>query len=54
MPWNEIYRAMATSLATRKAIKDDAVEQADANALAQMGEALGVPPPFVAVLLGGE
>ncbi|KAK9481598.1 hypothetical protein V1527DRAFT_115328 [Lipomyces starkeyi] len=52
--WNELYRAIATALAKRNVLDDDTVEQADDAALAKMGEALGVPPSLVPVMLGGK
>lgn len=52
--WNDIYRAFATALARRGVVDDDRVEQADAAALSRMGEALGMPPSLVTVMLGGK
>lgn len=52
--WNDIYRAMAKSLAQRQVIATDAVEVADGDALEKMGNALGCPPPLVSLFLGGQ
>ncbi|PLB49319.1 hypothetical protein P170DRAFT_475615 [Aspergillus steynii IBT 23096] len=51
--WNDVYQAMASALAKRNAIDDDVITQADEDAMARMGEALGVSPSAVPVLLGG-
>lgn len=52
--WNDLYASMAVALAKRNLVDDAAVVQADDAALATMGEALGVPPSFVGVMLGGK
>ncbi|KAJ5648316.1 hypothetical protein N7490_004688 [Penicillium lividum] len=52
--WNDIYQAFAVALAKRGVVDDDTVEQADDAALAEMGEARGVPSSLVSVMLGGK
>ncbi|PYI22760.1 hypothetical protein BO99DRAFT_399839 [Aspergillus violaceofuscus CBS 115571] len=54
LPWNDIYAAMAKGLAKHNVVDDEVVMDADESALARMGEALGVPPSAVAVVLGGK
>ncbi|OJJ68893.1 hypothetical protein ASPBRDRAFT_658095 [Aspergillus brasiliensis CBS 101740] len=54
VPWNKVYAAMAKALAKRGLIEDEDVVQADDEVLAKMGEALGVAPDEVQVLLGGR
>ena len=45
---------MAKALAKRGLVEDGSVVQADDEVLAKMGEALGVAPDEVQVLLGGR
>ncbi|KAJ5953134.1 hypothetical protein N7454_000030 [Penicillium verhagenii] len=52
--WDDIYHAFAVALAKRGVVDDDRVKQADDIALVEMGEALGVPPSLVPVMLGGK
>ncbi|KAI2933118.1 hypothetical protein CBS147320_1637 [Aspergillus niger] len=52
--WNKVYGAMAKALAKRGLVEDGNVVQADEEVLAKMGEALGVAPDEVQVLLGGR
>lgn len=47
--WNDIYAAMAASLAERNIVGDDSVVPANRQILEQMGEALDCPPEFVRV-----
>ncbi|GKZ30907.1 hypothetical protein AbraIFM66950_010644 [Aspergillus brasiliensis] len=54
VPWNKVYGAMAKALAKRGLVEDENVVQADDQVLAKMGEALGVAPDEVQVLLGGR
>ncbi|KAJ6070383.1 hypothetical protein N7467_011702 [Penicillium canescens] len=54
VPWNDIYGAMAKSLASRQIIDTDTVELADGNALEKMGHALGCPKALVPLFLGGQ
>lgn len=51
--WDDIYTAMAAALAKRNVIGDDSVVPANDNILQQIGEALGCPPQFVPVQIGG-
>lgn len=52
--WDELYAAMATALAKRGAIKNDAIEDADDAALEKMASGLDCPKSFVEVQLGGK
>lgn len=52
--WNDLYASMAVALAKRGRVDDANVTQADDSALATMGEALGVPPSLVSVMVGGK
>ncbi|GLB19856.1 hypothetical protein AtubIFM61612_009778 [Aspergillus tubingensis] len=52
--WNKVYSAMARALAKHGLVEDDVVAQADDEVLAKMGEALGVAPDEVPVLIGGR
>lgn len=54
VPWNKVYCAMAKALAKRGLVDDEDVVQADDQVLEKMGEALGVAPDEVQVLLGGR
>ncbi|RAL13349.1 NAD(P)-binding protein [Aspergillus homomorphus CBS 101889] len=54
LPWNDVYEAVAKALAKRNAIDDAIVRDADEKVLVRMGEALGVPPSAVPVVLGGD
>ena len=54
MPWNDIYLAFAKALEERGVVDDSRVNQADDAALANMGKALGVPPEYVPVQIGGK
>ncbi|GAQ40637.1 hypothetical protein ANI_1_1454134 [Aspergillus niger] len=49
-----VYSAMARALAKHGLVEDDVVAQADDEVLAKMGEALGVAPDEVPVLIGGR
>lgn len=51
--WQDLYAAMAVSLARRGVVDDATVTTADAAALAGMGAALGCPPELVRLRLGG-
>lgn len=51
--WDDIYTAMAASLADRNIIGDKSVVPATPQILEQMGEALQCPPEFVRVQIGG-
>lgn len=44
---------MAAALGKRSVIADETVVMADDPTLKAMGEALGCPAPFVALMLGG-
>lgn len=52
--WDDLYTAMASALAKRNIIGDDSVVPANNSILEQMGEALGCPPQFVPVQIGGR
>ncbi|KAK7957784.1 NAD(P)-binding protein [Apiospora saccharicola] len=54
--WDDLYAAMAAALAKRdgNVIDDTRIEMADRAALEKMGEAIGCPPEFVPVHLGGK
>lgn len=52
--WDDLYTAMAAALAKRNIIGDDSVVPANRSILEQMGEALGCPPEFVPVQMGGS
>lgn len=52
--WDDLYKAMAASLAMRHIIGDDSVVPASQQITQQMGEALGVPTEFVPVQIGGQ
>lgn len=51
--WDDIYSAMARSLAGRGVVGDPEVAPADANTLEKLGAALGCPAEMVAVQMGG-
>lgn len=51
--WDAIYAAAAKSLFKKGIVEDDAVHDADKDALESMVEALGCPKQFVAVSLAG-
>ncbi|KAI0872635.1 hypothetical protein GGS24DRAFT_466870 [Hypoxylon argillaceum] len=51
--WDDLYAAMAAALGKRSVIADETVVMADDPTLKAMGEALGCPAPFVALMLGG-
>ncbi|KAL1638780.1 hypothetical protein SLS58_008594 [Diplodia intermedia] len=52
--WDDLYAAMAATLAKRGVIKDDTVVAADDSALEKMASGLECPKPFVEVQLGGN
>ncbi|RYP01227.1 hypothetical protein DL764_006265 [Monosporascus ibericus] len=52
--WDDLYSAMAKSLAKRNVVTDDSVVLADDEALEKMASALGVPKDFVPLSLGGR
>lgn len=52
--WDDLYTAMAAALAKRNIIGDDSVVPANDSILEQIGEALGCPPQFVPVQIGGQ
>lgn len=52
--WDDIYAAMAAALAERNIVGDDSVVPANRQILEQIGEALGCPPEFVPVQIGGK
>lgn len=52
--WDDLYTAVAAALAKRNIIGDDSVVPANHSILEQMGEALGCPPQFVPVQIGGR
>ncbi|KAK7926608.1 hypothetical protein PG985_003606 [Apiospora marii] len=54
--WDDLYAALAAALAKRDdhVIDDARIEMADSATLAKMGEAIGCPPEFVPVHLGGK
>ncbi|GLA93635.1 hypothetical protein AtubIFM57143_011235 [Aspergillus tubingensis] len=52
--WNKVYSAMAKALAKSGLVEDEVVMPADDEVLAKMGEALGVAPHEVPVLIGGR
>ncbi|GAB7357640.1 hypothetical protein MBLNU459_g0137t1 [Dothideomycetes sp. NU459] len=52
--WEDIYSAMAQSLANRKVITSAGVDEADDAVLQRMGDALGCPKELVPVQLGGR
>ncbi|CAM1506205.1 Fc.00g058460.m01.CDS01 [Cosmosporella sp. VM-42] len=52
--WDDLYEAMAKSLAKRGVVDDTSVESADDAILEKMGAALGSPKEFVRVQLGGK
>ncbi|PYH48098.1 uncharacterized protein BP01DRAFT_334592 [Aspergillus saccharolyticus JOP 1030-1] len=54
LPWNDVYDAIARALAKRSVIDDELVLDASEPVLARMGEALGVAPSAVPVVLGGN
>ncbi|KAM7206009.1 NAD(P)-binding protein [Rhypophila sp. PSN 637] len=52
--WDDLYEAMAKTLAKRGVIKDGTIVQADQSTLEKMGAALdGAPAEFVSVYVGG-
>ncbi|KAK7730350.1 hypothetical protein SLS53_009050 [Cytospora paraplurivora] len=51
--WDDLYTAMAAAMAKRNVISDDTVVSANEHILEQMAEALGCPPQFVSVFVGG-
>lgn len=51
--WDDIYAAVAASLAKRNVIGDDSVVAATPRILQEMGEALQCPSEFVPVQVGG-
>ncbi|KPM40556.1 hypothetical protein AK830_g5994 [Neonectria ditissima] len=52
--WDDLYEAMAKSLAQRGIIEDSQVSFADNAALAKMAKGLGCPEDLVRVQLGGK
>ncbi|CAN8100997.1 unnamed protein product [Discula destructiva] len=52
--WDDIYAAMAASLATRNIVGDSSVVLATPQILQALGEALQCPPEFVPVQIGGN
>lgn len=52
--WDAIYAAIASALAERNIVGDDSVVPANPQILEQIGEALGCPPEFVPVQIGGS
>ncbi|PVH77053.1 NAD(P)-binding protein [Cadophora sp. DSE1049] len=52
--WDDLYAAMAQSLAKRNVIKSAAVEQATDAHLVKMGAGIGCPRDIVVVQLGGS
>ncbi|KAL1855448.1 hypothetical protein Plec18170_004168 [Paecilomyces lecythidis] len=52
--WDDIYSAMAKSLAKRNVVDDETVHDADDTVLQKMGEALSCPKEFVPVQLSGK
>lgn len=52
--WDDLYAAVAAAMAKRNAVGDDSVIPASKQSLEQMGEALGCPPEFVTVQIGGQ
>ena len=53
MAWDDIYDAMAETLAKRDEIKDDTVNLADDEALLKMAAGLDVPKELVSLHLSG-
>lgn len=51
--WDDLYAAMGKALKKRGLVGDDRVKEADDEALAKMGEALGCPKEIVPMHLGG-
>lgn len=54
MPWDDIYFAFAKALEKRGVVNESKVELADDAALANIGKALGTPPEYVPVQMGGK
>ncbi|EMR67909.1 putative nad dependent epimerase dehydratase family protein [Eutypa lata UCREL1] len=52
--WDDLYAAMAKSLARRGVITDESVALADDEALEKMGTGLGAPKDYVPWQLGGK
>lgn len=52
--WTELYTAIATALAKRRIIDDEAVRNVDDAALQKMAQALDCPKEFVALQIGGR
>lgn len=52
--WDDLYAAMAKSLARRGVVADDSVALADDEALEKMAVGLSAPKDFVPWLLGGK
>ena len=52
--WEDIYAAMAASMAKRHIVGDNSVIPASDPILEKMGLALGCPKEFVPVQLGGK
>jgi hypothetical protein len=52
--WDDLYAAMAVTLAKRGAVDDASVENADDAALEKMGAALKCPKEWVAWQIGGR
>jgi len=52
--WDDLYAAMAKTLASRGIIDNDMVETADQETPEKMAGAFGCPPEFVPVQLGGR
>ncbi|KAI0521533.1 hypothetical protein F5B22DRAFT_541455 [Xylaria bambusicola] len=51
--WDDLYAAMATALAKRNVISDDAVTMADDQAIEQMAQGLGCSKDLVPLMVGG-
>lgn len=54
MTWNDIYHAFAKALEKRGVVDDSKVEKADDAALTKIGKALGSPPEYVPIQIGGK
>lgn len=52
--WDDLYTAVAASMAKRNAVDDNSVVPASTQILEQMGEALGCRPEYVTVQIGGQ
>lgn len=52
--WDDIYTAIAASLARRNIIDDKQIVSANPQILLKMGEALQCPSEFVPVQIGGK